>query len=54
MMTHGEKARANYVLCREVIDYLWTCADKGIVPLKHDAYLFTSRLERVRHEKVIR
>ena len=54
MMTYEEKAKAYYGLCREVIDYVWSCAEKGVRPLKHDAAVFTSRLERTRHERVLR
>lgn len=54
MMTRDEKSAGYLKLCRELIDYIWTCADRGIRPLKHDANLYTVKLERIRNERVER
>lgn len=53
-MTPEEKGREYHKLCRELIDYVWTCAERGITPLKHDANLFTVKLERIRNERADR
>lgn len=54
MMTAEEKRRALYKAARGAIDYIWGCADKGIVPLKHDANLMMAELERIRSAEVSR
>lgn len=53
-MREEEKRRAYYKLAREVLDYTWNCADRGMVPLRHDVDVFMSRLNRLRLEKVER
>lgn len=54
MMTMEDKARAYYKIASDAIDYLWSCADKGFVPLRHDANVFNCRLNRMRNKRVDR
>ena len=43
-MTQEEKMTAYYKVASDLIDYVWNCADRGIVPLKHDANVYLNRL----------
>ena len=47
-MTKDDKARGYYRVAMELIDYVWNCADKNLVPLKHDANVFMVRLKATR------
>ena len=51
-MTKEEKAREYYRIASDLIDYVWGCAERRVVPLKHDANLFLNRLERARRAEV--
>ena len=54
VMTAEEKRRELYMAAQGAIDYIWNCADKGIVPMKHDANLMAAELERIRSAEVAR
>lgn len=41
-----DKQREYYKILREVLDYLDGCAERRIVPLKHDVNVFRCRFNR--------
>lgn len=43
MITKKEKDYQYSKLANEVVEYIELCAEKGIVPLKHDANVFRTR-----------
>ena len=53
-MTVDEKAREYRRVAGEILDYAWNCADKGMVPLKHDLNIYLDRLNQVRAARVRR
>jgi len=52
-MTSYERALAYRKVASDAIDYIWTCSEHGVVPLKRDAALFGTRLEQVRSAKAV-
>ena len=45
-MDETEKRRAYFRIASDLIDYIDACAERRIVPLKHDANVFRCRLNR--------
>jgi len=53
-VTYEEKCREYLKLCKELVEYLRYCADKGMRPLAYDLDVYEGRLERVRSKRVDR
>ncbi len=46
-MTHDEKRKAYRRIAMDAIEYIGTCAEHGVRPLKHDADLLYRRFVKV-------
>jgi len=53
-MTNDEKRRAYRKIAQDLIDYIYLCADRHIVPLMHDANVYNARFTAVDKAKVTR
>ena len=46
-MTLEQKAKEYRKIANDLIDYVYLCSDRNIVPLKHDANVFINRFNSV-------
>ena len=51
-MNRRDKERACLHAARDMLDYIDSCAKRGLVPLRHDANVFRARLNRLGREKL--
>ena len=50
-MTWKEKATEYRRIAESMADYIWDCSDKGIIPMKHDANVYITRINQVKFSK---
>ena len=54
VMRRDEKCREYRRLAVDLLDYVYLCAEKGIVPLRYDANVYNARFTAVDEAKVSR
>ena len=47
----GDLRREYWKIAHQILDYVYMCADKHIVPLKHDANIFNAKLNAARNNR---
>ena len=53
-MRRDERCREYRRIAVDLLDYVYLCADKGIVPLRYDANVYNARFTAVDEAKVSR